>query len=274
MQMLSKANWISKIDVRSAFHRLRVAKGDEYKTAFRTIFGSFESLVTPFGLSGAPAAFQRWINQVLGDLVGNSCSAYVKDVVIFSNGFMEDHWSKVNQILERLHRAGLRLDPQKCDFAKKKIKYLGFVINVDEGVIVDPEKIRAITSWEAPTDIKGVRSFLGFANFYRNFIGNFAQITSPLQNLTKKGTPFRWDKDHHESFERLKSLFITAPVLALWDGEHQTILETDPSGWATGGCLSQFKSPDKLQPVAYFSKKLSPAECNYDIHVDIIPGLR
>ena len=101
--MLSKAKWLSKVDVRSAFHRLRVAKGDEWKTAFRTRFGSFEWLVTPFELAGAPAAFQRWINLELGDLLGNTCSAYVDDVVIFSDGNREDHWMKVNQVLERLN---------------------------------------------------------------------------------------------------------------------------------------------------------------------------
>ncbi|KAI0993173.1 hypothetical protein K3495_g15011, partial [Podosphaera aphanis] len=169
MQMLSKSKWLSKVDVRSAFHRLRMAEGEEWKTAFRTRFGSFEWLVTPFGLAGAPAAFQRWINKELGDLLGETCSAYVDDVVIFSDGDLQDHWNKVNQVLDRLAKAGLKLDPNKCDFAKKEIKYLGFIVNVDEGIKVDPEKIRAIAAWEPPKNVKGVRSFLGFANFYRTF---------------------------------------------------------------------------------------------------------
>lgn len=266
IQMLSNSTWLSKVDVRSAFHRLRISEGDEWKTAFRTRFGSYEWLVTPFGLAGAPSAFQRWINQELNDLLGVICSAYVDDVVIFSNGNLADHWDKVNQVLERLNKAGLKLDPQKCEFAKKEIKYLGFIINVEEGIKVDPNKIRAIASWETPTNVKGVRGFLGFANFYRGFIGNFASVSAPLQDLTKKGSAFRWDKQHQEAFEKLKSLFITAPVLALWNGELETVLETDASGWATGGCLSQLKPGGKLQPLAYYSKKLSPAECNYDIH--------
>ncbi|POS81935.1 hypothetical protein EPUL_005965, partial [Erysiphe pulchra] len=111
LRMVSRAKWLSKVDVRSAFHRLRVAKGDEWKTAFRTRFGSYEWLVTPFGLAGAPAAFQRWINQVLGDLLGVTCAAYLDDVIIFSENNLEDHWVKVNQILTRLNEAGLRLDP-------------------------------------------------------------------------------------------------------------------------------------------------------------------
>lgn len=172
----------------------------------------------------------------------------------------------MNQVLERLNKAGLKLDPKKCEFANKEIKYLGLLVNVEEGIKVDPGKIRAIASWEAPSNVKGIRSFLGFANFYRGFIENFAQFSEPLQSLTKKGTPFRWDQDQQEAFEMLKSLFITAPVLALWDGDCHTVLETDASGWATGGCLSQLKEAGKLQPVAYYSKELSPAESNYDIH--------
>ncbi|KAI0997916.1 hypothetical protein K3495_g10275 [Podosphaera aphanis] len=266
MQMLCGARWLTKVDVRSAFHRLRIVEGDEWKTAFRSRFGSFEWLVTPFGLAGAPSAFQRWINKELGNLLGDICSAYVDDVVIFSDGSLEDHWVKVRQVLERLQKAGLKLDPSKCEFAKEEIKYLGFIINVKEGIKVDPEKIRAIAAWEAPTDVKGVRSFLGFANFYRIFIEDFAQVSAPLQILTKKGALFCWLKYQQEAFDRLKNLFITAPILALWNGDSETVLETDASGWATGGCLSQYGLGGKLKPIAYFSKKLSPAECNYDIH--------
>ncbi|KAI0993806.1 hypothetical protein K3495_g14378, partial [Podosphaera aphanis] len=154
----------------------------------------------------------------------------------------------------------------KCEFAKKEIKYLGFIINVEEGIKVDPAKIRAIAAWEAPRDVKGVRSFLGFANFYRAFISDFAQVSAPLQNLTNKGITFTWSREQQEAFDKLKSLFVTAPVLALWDACRSTILETDASGWATGGCLLQRKPGGELQPIAYHSKKLSPAECNYDIH--------
>ncbi|KAI0995750.1 hypothetical protein K3495_g12432 [Podosphaera aphanis] len=183
LRLISNAAWVSKVDVRAAFHRLRVAKGDEWKTAFRTRFGSYEWLVTPFGLAGAPAAFQRWINQVLGDLLGNTCAAYLDDIIIFSDGDLADHWVKVQQVLKRLRDAGLRLDPQKCEFASKEIKYLGFIISVKEGIKVDPDKVKAISTWEVPKNVKGVRSFLGFANFYRGFVKNFAEISNPLLNL-------------------------------------------------------------------------------------------
>lgn len=265
-RLTARANWIPKVDVRSAFHRLRVAIGDEWKTAFRTRFGAYEWLVTPFGLAGAPAAFQRWINNVLGDYLGDFCAAYLDDVVIFSDGNLQHHWTKVNQVLQRLSNAGLKLDPKKCEFGTKEIKYLGSIIKCGEGIKVDPEKIRAIQSWEAPKDIKGIRSFLGFANFYRQFIANFATIANPLSALTKKGIPFHWSSDQQQAFEALKTQFISSPVLAMWHDDRITVLETDASGWATGGCLSQYDESKLLRPVAYYSKKLEPAQCNYDIH--------
>ena len=137
----------------------------------------------------------------------------------------------------------------------EEIKCFGFIINVDEGIKVDLEKMRAIASWEAPKDVKGAQSMMGFANFYRNLIEKFAQISAPLQALTNKGISFRWE-EHQETFDKFKSKFITAPILAVWDGDHETILETDASGWATAECLSLFKTPGKLQPIAYYSKRL------------------
>ncbi|KAI1004754.1 hypothetical protein K3495_g3462 [Podosphaera aphanis] len=265
--------WVSKVDVRAAFRRLRVAKGNKWKTAFRTRFGSYEWLVTPFGLAGAPAAFQRWSNQVLGDLLGNICAAYRDDIIIFSDGDLADHWVKVQQVLKRLRDAGLRLDPPKCEFASKEIKYVGIIISVKEGIKVDLEKVKAISTWEVPRNVKGVRSFLGFAKFYRGFVNNFAEISNPLLNLTKKSAPFRWVDQHERAFNELKRWFIIAPILAMWDESRKTVWERDSSGWATGGCWSQYNDKGCLRPVAYYSRKLAPAECNYEIHDKELLGI-
>ena len=104
-------------------------------------------------MAGAPAAFQRWVNQILGNLLGVTCAAYLDDIIIFSEGDLGDHWNKVNQILTLLKDAGLQLDPAKCAFTAKENKYLGYVINVQEGIKMDPKKIEAITSWEPPKKI-------------------------------------------------------------------------------------------------------------------------
>ncbi|KAI0996406.1 hypothetical protein K3495_g11774 [Podosphaera aphanis] len=179
-----------QVDVRAAFHKLRVRERDEEKTTFRTRFGSSEWLVAPFGLQGAPAAFQRYVNETLGDYLDVFCTAYLDDILIYTAGDLKDHWHKVHAVFERLSKAGLKLDPNKCEFAVKETKYLGFVISLSEGIKVDQQKVEATKSWAPPTSVKGMRSFLGLANFYRDFIPNFSEIAQPLLNLTKKDHAF------------------------------------------------------------------------------------
>ncbi|KAI0991977.1 hypothetical protein K3495_g16209, partial [Podosphaera aphanis] len=174
LRQLTKARWFTKVDVRTAFHRLRIKEGDEWKTAFRSRQGLFEWLVCPFGLCGAPATFQRFINSTLREYLDLFCSAYVDDVIIYSDGDLEDHYEKVSKVLNALNKAGLRLDLEKCAFGVTKIKYLGFIIEAGVGVKVDPEKVLAISEWEEPKNVSEVRSFLGFSNFYREFIPRFS----------------------------------------------------------------------------------------------------
>lgn len=260
---MSEKPWL---DIIAAFHKIRVAEGEEWKTAFRTRYGLFEWLVTPFGLTGAPAIFQRYINWVLREYLDEFCSAYIDDILIFSSGSLTDHRDKVKKVLQRLREAGLQLDVVKCEFKVKTVRYLGFVIEAGIGITMEPEKVKAIIEWEAPHSTCGIRAFVGFANYYRRFIYNFSVLVAPLTELTKKGTPFKWGPEAQRAFEKLKVMFVTAPILAQFDPEKETILEADSSGWSVGGVLSQYDEKGELHPCAYFSKKNSPAECNYEIH--------
>ncbi|KJZ68644.1 hypothetical protein HIM_11963 [Hirsutella minnesotensis 3608] len=198
LRSLSKAKWLTKLDVIAAFHKIRVEKGDEWKTAFRTRYGLYEWLVTPFGLTGAPATFQRYINHTLRDFLDEFCSAYIDDILIYSSGSLADHRNKMKQVLARLRDAGLQVDIDK--------------------------------------------------------------------SLTKKDAVFAWSKECEAAFEEFKTLLTSAPVLAQWDPERETIVETDSSGYVTGGALSQKGEDGIMRPVAFFSKKNAPAECNYPIH--------
>ncbi|KJZ68297.1 hypothetical protein HIM_12312 [Hirsutella minnesotensis 3608] len=266
LRSLSKAKWLTKLDVIAAFHKIRVEEGDEWKTAFRTRYGLYEWLVTPFGLTGAPATFQRYINHTLRDFLDEFCSAYIDDILIYSSGSLADHRNKVKQVLARLRDAGLQIDIDKCDFEAKSVKYLGFIVEAGKGIRVDPEKVQAIQQWQRPRSVKGVRSFLGFANYYRQFIPRFSNIAAPLTELTKKDAVFVWSKECEAAFDELKTLLTSAPVLAQWDPDRETIVETDSSGYVTGGALSQKGDDGIMRPVAFFSKKNAPAECNYPIH--------
>ena len=266
LDRIGKARWFTKLDVITAFHRIRIAEGDEWLTAFRTRFGLFEWLVMPFGLANAPSTFQRYINWTLRDFLDDFCSAYLDDILIFSSGTLQEHRDHVKKVLERLRAAGLQIDIDKCDFEVQSTKYLGFIIEAGKGIRTDPEKVKAILEWAVPTTVKAVRSFLGFANFYRRFIRNFSAIVAPLTDLTRKDHSFRWTDGAERAFQHLKKLFTTAPILMQFDPDRETILEADSSGWSTGGVLSQYDDDGLLRPCAYFSKKNSPAECNYKIY--------
>ncbi len=218
----------------------------------------------PFGLANAPSTFQHYVNEVLRPYLDIFCTAYIDDILIYSDN-LEDHRKYVRQVLESLRGAGLQLDIDKCEFHKTEVKYLGLIITT-EGIKMDPEKVSAILDWEAPKNVKDVRGFIGFANFYRRFIDEFSVIISPLVRLTRKDAKFDWTDECQHAFDRLKSAFTTAPILRHFDPTLPCVVEADSSDFCTGGILSQEDSDGVLRPVAYFSKRLAPAECNYEIY--------
>lgn len=172
------------------------------------------------------------------------------DVLAYTDGSQSDHWNTVRKILSRLDKAGLYLDIDKCEFLAREVKYLGFIVRAGKGITVDPIKVKAILDWKAPSSVKGVRSFLGFANFCRCFVDGFSDIAAPLIELTKKATEWKWGPRENEAFELLKRIFASEPVLAQWDLDRETVLEADCSGYALGGCLSQIDDQNRLRPVA------------------------
>ncbi|KAL5601298.1 uncharacterized protein BROUX77_005547 [Berkeleyomyces rouxiae] len=186
--------------------------------------------------------------------------------VIYSSDSRKEHRNLVCQIIRALGDAGLQLDWDKSEFESPSIKYLGFIVEPGSGIRADPDKVKAIQEWEAPTSVRGVRSFLGFANFYRCFVPEYSTVAAPLTLLTKKDQPFKWEDEQLRSFEALKKALVSAPLLATFDPDLPTIVEADASGWALGGSLRQQGADSLWRPVAYFSRKLSPAEVNYPIH--------
>ena len=166
LRTIAAAKYISKVDVIFAFHRICVKDGDEWKTAFNTRFGLYEWLVTPFGLTGAPTTFQRYINWVLHDELNICCSAYIDDVVIY-NDTQKEHRFAVLRIICKLADTRLQFDFDKSKFERGIIKYLGYLIEIGRGLWADLEKLEAIRKWEPPTKVRGVHGFLGFCNYYR-----------------------------------------------------------------------------------------------------------
>ena len=266
LNQIGRAKWFTKLDVSASFHKIRITKGQEWLTAFRTRYGLYEWMVTPFGLANAPSTFQKYINWALREYLDEFCSAYIDDVLIYTDGPQEEHQEHVRKVLQKLSDAGLYLDVNKCEFEQQETKYLGFIVRAGKGTCMDPGKVQAIKEWAPPTNARGVRSFLGFANFYRQFIREFSTIVRPLNQLTHKDTNFHWTNECQHSFDLLKEMFSSGPILMPFDHTRTTVVETDSSGYNTGGVLSQYDDKGFLRPCAYFSKRNAPAECNYEIY--------
>lgn len=261
---LTNARFYTKLDLVAAFNTLRVREGDEWLTAFNTRYGLYESLVMPFGLSNAPSTFQAFINKILNPYLDVFCTAYIDDILIYSNT-LKEHKKHVQIVHELLHANDLHLDVKKCEFAVREVTYLGLIIGED-GVRMDPAKIACIVDWNSPRHIRDVQGFLGFSNFYRRFINDFSSIVVPLVELTKKDTVWDWSSRCETAFQSLKVAFTTAPVLRHFDPSKEIIVECDSSDYVSSGILSQRDNDGTLHPIAFMSRKHSLQECNYEIY--------
>ena len=239
--------------------------GEEWKTAFHTRYGHYEYTVMPFGLTNAPAMFQSLINAILRQYLDIFVTAYIDDVLVYTNGTLEEHRQHVKKILHALQEAGMRLHFDKSVFHVKEVEYLGSILTT-EGICMDDTKITAVRDWPTPKNLKEVQSFLGFANFYRQFIKEYLRTAAPLTELTKKEETFTWRNSQERVFQELKEKFTSAPILASFDPGWWIIMETDASDQALGSCLCQPDAENCLHPVAYRSRKFSGPELRYDVH--------
>ena len=264
LDRLRKSHIFTKLDLRSGYNQIRIREGDEWKTAFRTRYGMFEYLVMPFGLSNAPATFQRFMNDSFHDMIDVFLILYLDDLNIHDET-VKEHVPHVRQVLQRMRDLKLFARIEKCEFHKDNIEYLGYMVS-KQGLAMDESKIQAVLKWPVPKSVRDVQSFLGFANFYRRFIYRFAQIAKPLTLLTRKNKPFAWNDKAQVAFDTLKVAFTTAPVLAHFQPDLPIVVETDASDYAVAAILSQSHTNGELHPVAFYSRSMQAAELNYEIH--------
>ncbi len=256
---LRGARFFSKLDLRSGYHQVRIAEEDVFKTAFTTRWGNYEWRVLPFGLTNAPATFQRIMNDAFRDLLDKCVIVYLDDILIFSKDW-STHKEHVNEVCNIIRRHKLYCKKSKCQFGTSSIEFVGHVVSHNK-VMMDPGKLKAVSQWPSPKNVRQLRQFLGFANFYRKFIHGFAKVASPLTDcLKKKGLAFGWSDAQEAAFQDLKERLTSAPVLAIPDLKAPFVLHTDASGMCLGAVLSQ-----EGHPVAYLSGKLNGAQRNYDV---------
>jgi len=220
----------TKIDLRHTYHLVRIREGDKQKTTFRTKYGSFEWLVMPFGLSNAPGAFQRFMNNVFADMLDVCVIVYLDDILIYSSD-KATHHKQVKEVLRRLWKHRLYAKPEKCEFDRESVKYLGYILS-PAGLTMAANKVQTIQEWPEPRKVKDIQSFLSFANFYRRFIYNFSNITVPLTCLTWKHIPFVFREKERGTFKYLKTAFASTPILTHWIPDHPIIVETDAPDYA------------------------------------------
>ena len=277
MDRLVGAKYFTKLDLRDAYHRIRIRRGDEWKTAFRTRYGYFEYTVMPFGLCNTPATFQAYINKAMKGILDEFYVVYLDDILIYSQT-AEEHERHVNKVLARLQRANLYAKLSKCRFHQAEVRFLGFIVGRN-GIRIDPDRVRTVGEWPTPQSYHDIQVFLGFTGYFRRFIHQYGRITKPLSDMLKgmeqgkKKGPFQLTERARDAFEELKSAFNGPPILRHFDPDKQIKVITDASGFAIAGILLQpvdgLQDPRKQadwQPVAFYSRKLTEIEGRYPVH--------
>jgi hypothetical protein len=263
MDKLKGAKYFTKLDVRWGYENIRIKEGDEWKAAFVTNRGLFEPTVMFFGLTNSPATFQNMMNDIFRDLLlAGHVIIYMDDILIFTDD-LATHQLITRQVLSVLEKHNLFLKPEKCSFEALEVEYLGVVISQGQ-LKMDPKKIEALETWPVPRCKKDVQQFLGFVNFYRRFVKDFAKISRPLNRLCGS-SPWTWTSLENDAFLSLRQSVVLGPILAIPLDDAPFRVEADSSGYATGAVLSQLQDTE-WRPVAFSSKALSDVERNYDIH--------
>lgn len=260
LDSLGGCKMFTTLDLRSGYHQIQVDEESRPKTAFNVPGGHYEYQRMPFGLSTAPATFQRLMDSVLMGLKGDKCLVYLDDIILFSKDW-SSHLEAIRGVFSKLQSVNLTVQLSKCNFVVDRVGYLGHVIT-SRGVEPDPGKIKAVQEFPVPKTVTEVRSFLGLSGYYRRFIDGYAVIGQPLFELTKQGQKFDWTPACQTAFDQLKEKLISAPVLVYPDFSKPFILATDASTFALGAVLSQ-EVDGQEHPVAYCSRTLFPAEKNY-----------
>lgn len=259
---LAGSKWFSTLDLASGYWQVDMAEEDRRKTTFTTRNGLFQFKVMPFGLCNAPSTFERLMELELAGLQWVTCLVYIDDIIIFAST-VDEHLTRLGQVLDRLRRANLKLKPRKCHLFKREVAYLGHVVS-DKGVATDPEKVNKVKNWPTPRCLKDLRSFLGLCSYYRRFIEGCSRIARPLFKLVEKEAEFVWTDECENAFQELKTKLTTAPILAYPSREGKFILDTDASDFAIGAVLSQVQEGHE-RVIGYASRTLNKHEKNYAV---------
>jgi len=260
LERLSKKTHFCFLDGYSGFSQIAVRAQDQEKTTFTCPYGTYAYRRMPFGLCNAPATFQRCMSAIFHGFCEEIVEVFMDDFSVYGTSF-DNCLHNLDKVLQRCEETSLVLNWEKCHFMVNEGIVLGHKIS-ERGIEVDRAKVEAIEKMPCPKDVKGIRSILGHAGFYRRFIKDFSKISKPLTNLLQKDVPFVFDDDCKEAFETLKKALITAPVVEPPDWNLPFEIMCDASDYAVGAVLGQ-RVDKKLNVIHYASKTLDSAQKNY-----------
>ncbi len=277
LDALAGAKYYTVLDMKSGYYQVEVAEEHKDRTAFSVgPLGFYEHNRLPFGLSNAPATYQRLMEDCFGDLNTKICFIYLDDVIIFSDSY-EQHIERLELVFLKLRQCGLKLSPKKCSFLKDKVKYVGHIVS-SEGIEADPAKIEKVVNWPRPVNAEEVRQFLGFAGYYRRFVANFSAVARPLTDIMPTTAPkkrrsksspsprvWHWGPEQEEAFQSLKDILSSPPVLGFPDFTRPFELHVDACQKGLGAVLCQ-EQDGRKRVIYYASRGLSKTEQHYPAH--------
>ena len=266
----------TKMDLRWGYNNVRIKERDEWKVVFMMPEGSFEPTVMFFGLTNSPATFQAMMNELLRDLINTGkVVVFINDVIVGTET-EEKHDELVAEVIKRLEENDLYVKLEKCKWKVREVEFLGVVIGPEE-IKMERKKVKGVLEWPMPKCIKDIQKFLGLANYYRQFIEEFATVARPLHNLVKKDKMWEWTEREEKVFKELKEKFTKEPVLAAPNIDKKMRMEIDASDYAIGGVLLMECKDGLWRLVVFLSKSLNETKKNYEIHnkemLAIIRGL-
>lgn len=258
LDKLRDAKYLTSLDIKSAYWQIPVEEASKEITAFTVPGrGLYHFNRLPFGLHNAPATWQRLIDRVLGPELEPHVFVYLDDIIIVTQDF-DKHLEILREVFNRLSNSGLTVARDKCQFCRKSLKFLGFVVD-DTGLHVDPEKVSAIVNMPPPQNTTEVRRIIGMASWYRRFIPNFSSVVAPITNLLKKNTKFVWSQECEAAFSSIKGNLVSSPVMCCPDFDKPFVIQTDASDFGLGAVLTQ-DLVDGEKVISYISRSLSPSE--------------
>ncbi len=253
-----------QLNIISTFNKLQIHSDSENYTIFIIALEAYKSKMLLFKLINDSVSFQQYMNDVLWDFLNDFCQVYLDDILIYSKT-QQEHKQHVKMILNRLQEADLQMNIWKCKFNVEEIIFLEVIVS-EQDLCMNSTKMKVIVNWTTLITLKEVQSFVRFVNFYHRFIKNFSMLVKSFTQLTRKNTSFVWNEVCVQAFDNLKKQISSISVLRHFDSKRQTILKINASDYVKGKILSQYDDENVLHSIAFYSKSMILAECNYHIY--------